>query len=59
MNNDIIIRAKAFAGEGVRTHRATVDPDGTVRIWDPVAAHYTTCHALGAAAIRRIRKLAA
>jgi hypothetical protein len=59
MSNDVIIRAKAFTGEGVRTHSATVDPDGTVRIWDSVAAHYTTCHALSAAAIRRVRKLAA
>jgi hypothetical protein len=49
----ITIRAKAFAGEGVRTHRAMVE-DGRVYVWDCVAGHYTTCHALSASAIRRI-----
>lgn len=48
------IRAKAFAGEGIRTHRVAVDTDGVVRVWDSVAGYYTTCHSLGRAAIRRI-----
>lgn len=58
MNTDktLTIRAKAFSGEGVRTHKVTADNSGTIRVWDPVAGHYTTCHALSTSAIRRIRK---
>ena len=51
----ITIRAKAFSDEGVRAHRCTVDEDGTVRVWDRVAGHYTTCHSLSPAALRRAR----
>lgn len=47
-------RCAAFSGEGVREHRVMVDSDLTVRVWDNVAAHYTTCHALSAAAERRL-----
>lgn len=54
----VTIRAKAFATEGVRTNRCVVDADGTMRVYDSVAGHYTTCHSLSAAAIRRIRRLA-
>ena len=59
MTKYITIRAKAFSGEGVRTVRASVDADGTVRVWDGVAGYYTTCHSLSASAIRRAQKLAA
>jgi hypothetical protein len=27
-------------------YKARVDADGTVRVWDSVAGHYTTCHSL-------------
>lgn len=50
----VIARAKAFSGEGVRSHKFSVSPDNTVRVWDDVAGHYTTCHCLSAAAMRRI-----
>lgn len=50
-------RAKAFSSEGVREHRFLVD-GATVRVWDNVAGHYTTCHSLGESAIRRLRKIA-
>lgn len=40
----------AFAGE-TGTYRAQVDTDGTVRVWDSVAGHYTRCHSLTAAQI--------
>ncbi|HPZ83878.1 MAG TPA: hypothetical protein PL064_10605 [Thermogutta sp.] len=58
--NDVIItaRAKAFAGQGVRNHKVLVEPSGSVRVWDDVAGHYTTCHSLSASAERRLRKLA-
>lgn len=53
------IRAKAFAGEGVRLNKCLVSRDGTVRVWDSVAGHYTTCHSLSSAAQLRVRKMAA
>lgn len=59
MTDQIIVRCKAFTGEGVRTHRVLVDSDGTVRIWDSVAGYYTTLHSLSQQACRRIRRLAA
>ena len=60
----LTIRAKAFAGQGVRTHRVMVEADrvdgrdvtrGDVLVWDDVAGHYTRFHSLSPAAIRRIR----
>lgn len=38
---------------------ATADTDGTVRVWDSVAGHYTTCHSLTPAQIARVRRLTA
>lgn len=54
----VTARARAFSAEGVRQHKFMVESDGTVRVYDPVAGHYTTCHALSAGALRRIRKIA-
>jgi hypothetical protein len=54
----ITARAKAFSNEGIKAHKFSVDADGTVRVWDSVAGHYTTCHSLSKSAIRRILKLA-
>jgi len=54
----ITARAKAFSKEeGARKHKFAVDSDGTVRVYDSVAGYFTTCHALSAAAQRRIRNL--
>ena len=55
---EIGARAKAFSHEGVKTHRFAVDADGTVRVWDDIAGHFTLCHSLSQSAERRIRKLA-
>lgn len=55
----ITARARAFSREGVREHRFAVDAHGTVRVFDSVAGHYTTCHSLSESAQRRIRRLAA
>lgn len=52
----VTIRAKAFSNEGVRTHKCLVSDDRTVRVWDSVAGHYTTCHRLTPAAIKRARE---
>lgn len=54
----ITTRARAFSAHGVETIVASVDCDGTVRVWDTVARHYTTCHSLTTSAVRRIRRLA-
>ena len=56
-DRELTFRAKAFAGEGIREHRVRVDTHGTVRVWDSVAGHYTTCHSLSESAIRRIRQM--
>jgi hypothetical protein len=54
----LTIRCRAFAQEGVRSNRVAVEADGTVRVWDSVAGHYTTCHSLSAKTQARIRKQA-
>lgn len=54
----VTARARAFSTEGARQHRFMVETDGTVRVYDPVAGYYTTCHALSVGALRRIRRLA-
>ena len=56
---EIEARAKAFAGEGVKTHRFRVDPNGDVRVWDRVAGYFTGCNSLSESAKKRISKLAA
>ena len=58
MSRTIEMRCKAFSGEGVRMNRVQVSDDGTVRVWDSVAGHYTTCHSMIAAAQYRARKAA-
>lgn len=58
LTSEITARAKAFSSEGIKTHKFAVDTDGTVRVWDSVAGHYTTCHSLSKSAEARIRKLA-
>ena len=55
----VTARAAAFSHTGIRTHKFAVDSSGVVRVWDSVAAHYTTCHSLSESAQRRIRTLAA
>lgn len=40
----------------LRSHRVIVEPDGTVRVWDPIGSLYTTLHALTPRALARIRR---
>ena len=54
----VTARAKFFSGFGVETRRCMVGTDGTVRVRDDIAGHYTICHALGSRAAARIRRLA-
>lgn len=58
--NEITVtaRAKAFSKDGIREHRFLVNED-QVLVFDAVAGHYTSCHALAKSAEKRIRKLAA
>ena len=57
-NRTIEAKVKAFTGQGVRTHSLSVSHDGTVRVWDDVAGHYTTCHCMSAVTQTYIRHLA-
>lgn len=54
----MIVKCKAFSGEGVRENRVDVTEDGAVRVYDSVAGHYTTCHSLSKKTQARIRKMA-
>lgn len=48
---EIEAKVKAFSCESsARNHKLSVSPDGTVRVWDDIAGHYTTVHAMSAAA---------
>lgn len=49
------VRCRAFTGQGVRTHRCLIS-GRTVRVHDPIAGHYTTCHRLSAATQARIAR---
>jgi hypothetical protein len=40
---EITANVRAFSGEGRKSNRIAVDGD-TVRVWDSVAGHFTTCH---------------
>ena len=53
----VVARAAAFTGQGVRDHFFFVGSDGTVRVWDSIAGHYTTCHRMSARTLCRIRKI--
>ena len=52
------LKAKAFTGHGIQALLVQVSGDGTVRVWDAVAGHYTTCHILSRSAIARAKRLA-
>jgi hypothetical protein len=58
-NKTIKVRCKAFSGEGVRENKVMIEPGRTIRVWDSVAGHYTSCHSLSPSAVRRILRMAA
>jgi len=59
MTKSTIITARArFFGRRIESRKVRVDDDA-IRVLDDVAGYYTTCHSLGTAAQRRIRKIAA
>lgn len=53
----IVVRAKAFSGEGVK-HNTVLVEGQAVYVWDSVARHFTSCHALSQRAMKRIVRLA-
>ena len=52
------MRCRAFRDEGILENRVMVGADGTVRVWDSVAGHYTTCHSMARSARVRARQFA-
>lgn len=54
----LMARAKPFTSEPVGEYRFSVESDGTVRVWDSVAGHYTLCHSLTSRSARRIANIA-
>ena len=59
MTQITIRTGRAFSGDASTGYRARVEADGTVAVYDHIAGHYTTCHALTAAQIRYIRRAVA
>jgi len=60
---EITAKAKFFSGFGletlpVRVELPTADSSAKIRVWDRVAGHYTTCHALSGSAQKRLIRLA-
>lgn len=53
----VTMRVRAFAGV-LWTHKCSIDDDGTVRVYDRVAGHYTRRHTLSAQDLGRIRAAA-
>lgn len=49
------MRVKAFGEETPRKHAIMIDDDGTIRVWDSVARHYTLRHGLAPDEEQRIR----
>ena len=49
------ICAVAFTGEPRLFHDVLVSAGGVVRVWDSIAGHYTTCHALSEAEQEMLR----
>jgi hypothetical protein len=65
MKHEVLLRARARCfrgsngGSGILgTYRFTVDPSGTVRVYDDVAGHYTTLHGMTKKEESRVRNLA-
>jgi len=54
----ITMMTKAFSAEARSTYRIAVDEDGTVRVWDSVAGHYTRLHGMTARSMAAARRKA-
>lgn len=56
MTTLITMRCNAFGK--LANHEIMVEPNGTVKVFDEVAGHYTTCHRLTATVKRKAYKKA-
>ncbi len=56
-STEITARARAFFGQNIRAHKFLIS-DGVVRVWDPIAGFYSTCHSMSPVTQNRIRELA-
>ena len=54
-----VASGRAFRASSQWGYTAQIDQDGYVTIYDDVAGHYTTCHALTARQIAYIRRVVA
>lgn len=54
---EISMRCKPFSFR-MKEHHLLVDADGTIRVYDSIAGHYTTCHRLGKYAQSKAIRLA-
>ena len=48
---EITARAKAYSSEGIKTHKFSIDADGTVRVWDSVAGQWDCVACLSVACL--------
>jgi len=53
-----VASGRAFTGTSQWGYRASVDAAGTVRVYDDIAGHYTTCHALTSRQEAHVRRIA-
>lgn len=51
---NFVARSRFFTGHGIESLAVAVDFDGTLRVWDSVAGHFTSCHSLSTATAKRI-----
>ena len=61
MDDRVVVRVRsgrAFTASSQWGYEAVV-VDGTVRVWDDVAGHFTACHGLSPRQEGRVRRLAA
>ena len=52
------LRCTPFSALPIGPYRLAIEDDGTVRVWDSVAGHYTLCHALSGRTQKRLFELA-
>jgi len=52
------VNVKNAFSDLIGTYSAYADEDGTVRVWDSSAGHYTTCHNLTENQIKYVRRMA-
>jgi len=56
---EITMTTKAFSTERKGQYSIAVDADGTVKVYDSIAGHYTTCHAMTERSMAAARRKAA